>query len=241
MNDADRFDQLVTEMAELRSSRDQGSPKPVFRAIARRHGLVGADLEVLEATFGTMCRLHDEGRNHIWGYFVRNLARPAWFARPNNRVDVVIGNPPWLAYRFMTEHMKARYRQLASDRDLWAGGDVATQQDLSDLFVERAIQRYLRPGGRFSFVMPAAVLTRGQFTGFRTGRWARKSGATAEFDTCWDLSAVTPYFFPRTCAVVRGNRSQRLEVFKALSTHVTAAGRVPFPTCPPTGRSYQPT
>ena len=115
LDDADRFDQLVTEMAEVSSNRDQGSSKPSFSAIARRHGLAEPDLEVLQTTFETMCRLHDEGRNHIWGYYVRNLAWPAWFARPHNRVDVVIGNPPWLAYRFMTQHMQVRYRQLATE------------------------------------------------------------------------------------------------------------------------------
>lgn len=185
LDDADRFDQLVTEMAELSASRPPRSARPSFSSIVRRHGLVGDDLATLQATFDTMCRLHDEGRDHIWGYFVRNLARPAWFARPQNRVDVVIGNPPWLSYRFMTKHMQDRYRYLASQRGLWAGGSVATQQDLSDVFVVRSIERYLAPGGHFSFVMPAAVLTRGQFDGFRRARWSTNTGMTAAEFQCF--------------------------------------------------------
>jgi len=48
-----------------------------------------------------MCRLHDEGRDYIWGYYVRNLAHLVWLARSENRVDILSGNPPWLAYLHM--------------------------------------------------------------------------------------------------------------------------------------------
>ena len=207
LDDADRFDQLVAEMADAASDRDRGSTPPAFGSIARRHGLSGGELEVVTETFRTMCLLHDEARDHIWGYFVRNLARPAWFARLPNRVDVLVGNPPWLAYRFMTDAMQAKFRLMATDRGLWAGGSVATQQDLSDLFVVRAIEQYLRLGGRFSFVMPGGVFARGQYAGFRTGKWKAHGGsAAAVFEEGWDLSAVRPNFFPRTSAVVHGRR-----------------------------------
>jgi len=207
LDDADRFDQLVAEVADASTNRPRGSSHPAVGPIARRHGLSGQDLDTLTTTFATMCRLHDEGRNHIWGYFVRNLARPAWFARPANRVNVLIGNPPWLSFRFMTAAMQERFRAMASTRGLWAGGSLATQQDLSDLFVVRAIEQFLQEGGRFNFVMPAAALTRGQYHGFRQGIWPTDDGTVAvSFVPAWDLSMVYPYFFPRTCAVVGGER-----------------------------------
>jgi hypothetical protein len=58
-----------------------------------------------------MCRLHDEGRDHIWGYYIRNLARPMWLSRDKNRVDILIGNPPWLAYRALVMPNAAVDRQ----------------------------------------------------------------------------------------------------------------------------------
>ena len=78
-----------------------------------------------------MCRLHDDNEDHIWGYYVRNLARPAWLARPANRVDVLIGNPPWLVYRYMTKHQQVSFRKMSNDRGLWAGGTAATSQELA--------------------------------------------------------------------------------------------------------------
>ena len=116
-----------------------------------------------------MCRLQDEGRDHVWSFYIRNLARPLWLSHPENRVDRIVGNPPWLAYRFMTIEMQVAFREMSEERGLWAGATVATHQDLSGLFLTRAVELYLKPGGRFSLVMPLAALSRRQFAGLRTG------------------------------------------------------------------------
>ena len=209
LDDADTFDALVADLAESATNRQRGKEAPSISPIAKRHGLAGADLETVEATFKTMCRLHDERRDHIWGYYVRNLARPAWLAREENRRTVLIGNPPWLAYRFMTDAMKSVFQLMTKERKLWAGGNVATHQDLADLFVARSVEQYLAPNGRFGFVMPAGVLTRGQSAGFRSGRFPlNKGGHTlVAFDTAWDISPISHRFFPRTACVIFGERS----------------------------------
>ena len=130
LNDADRFDSLVTDLAEMATTREPSSRPTLFGSITTRHGLSSNDAAILRATFEAMCRLHDERRDHIWGYYVRNLARPAWLALPDNRCDVLIGNPPWLAYRHMTASMKAIFREMSTSRGLWPGKHVATHQDL---------------------------------------------------------------------------------------------------------------
>ena len=155
-----------------------------------------------------MCLLHDQGRNHIWGYYVRNLARPAWLAQTANRVDVLVGNPPWLAYRYMTEAMKTQFAAMSRARNLWAGAGVATHQDLSGLFVARTVELYLRTGGTFAYLMPLAALSRRQFAGFRTGDWPGSlDPTTAGFGTPWDLHGVKPSFFPVPAAAIFGTRS----------------------------------
>ena len=120
------------------------SLKPIFRLFAVRPD----HQPMLTETFRIMCELHDGDRNYIWGYYVRNLARPLSLARPENRVDVLIGNPPWLAYRFMTPGMKVEFREMSTERGFWAGAAVATHQDLSALFVARCVKLYLREHSR---------------------------------------------------------------------------------------------
>jgi hypothetical protein len=201
--DAGRFDQLVSELADRAADRPPGAPVPPLTATFRRYAVHPDDQEIVAESFAIMCRLHDEGRNHIWGYYVRNLARPLWLAQSPNRVDALVGNPPWLAYRYMPAAMQVSFRELSDSRNLWAGAAVATHQDLSGLFVVRCIELYLRDGGRFGFVMPLAALSRRQFAGFRTGRYRVK----VAFGQPWDLHAVKPSFFPVPASVVFGERA----------------------------------
>lgn len=205
--DIEGFDRLVTELAEAAARREPGGPIPRLRAVFRRCQVHKDDHAELEQTFRTLCHLHDQGRDHIWGYYVRNIARPAWLARPGNQVDVLLGNPPWLAQRYMTAQQQKSFRAMCEERGLWAGATVATNQDLSALFVARCIELYLRPGGNFGCVMPLATLSRRQYTGFRTGSYSVGAGVVRlAFDQSWDLHRIKPAFFPMPPCVIVGRR-----------------------------------
>lgn len=207
IGDADRFDRLVSELADLATQRRRGASVPSLASTFRRFAIHDDDRVVLGNTFKVMCRLHDEDRDHIWGYYVRNLARPLWLARPTNRIDVLVGNPPWLAYRYMTASQQVSFRTMSAERGLWAGSTVATNQDLSALFVERCIELYLRSGGRFGYVMPWATLSRRQYAGFRRAEYVSRSETVkVAFDRPWDLHKVKPSFFPVPACVVFGRR-----------------------------------
>lgn len=215
VEDAGTFDALVGELADLATRPGRSTTPPSLTAVFRRYAVHPNDQPIVTATFATMCELHDQGRNHIWAYYVRNLARPLWLARPDNRVDVLVGNPPWLSYRFMPAAMKATFSTMSRDRDFWAGAAVATHQDLSALFLARAAELYLKPDGRVAFVMPLAALTRRQFAGFRTGRWGTGAGeVNAVFDAAWDLHQVKPSFFPVPGCVLIAHRA---DIPRALS------------------------
>lgn len=208
LDDAGQFDRLVEELAGRAAHHEPGTPVPSLTTIFSRFAVHPDDQPTVAATFATMCRLNDEGRNHVWSFYVRNLARPLWLSRPENRVDCVVGNPPWLAYRFMTIEMQVAFRQMSEERGLWAGASVATHQDLSGLFLARAVELYLKPAGRFSLVMPLAVLSRRQFAGLRKGHFATSSGeADVAFGTPWDLHQVKPNLFRVPPCVVSGKRS----------------------------------
>lgn len=224
--DARMFDRLVEEMAQLASRREPGSRVPSLGGVFQRHGVSSDSRDKITATFATMCELHDQGRNHIWSYYVRNLARPMWLSREANRVDVLVGNPPWLAYRHMPESLQQSFRALEEERGLWAGAENATHQDLSALFVVRAVELYLRNGGSFGLVMPNAVVDRDHYEGFRRGSFvAANSRTLIHFASSWDFRRVRPHFFPRGSSVIFGHRDSGQSQAMPLETRVYS-GRI---------------
>ena len=228
VSDPSRFDRLVDALASRAADRAPNSQPLPISGVLSNFGVSSGDRKVLEVTYHHLCQLHDEGRDHIWGFFVRNQARPTWFSSQENRVDVIIGNPPWLSYRYMPKEMQELFRTRAMERHLWAGGKVATQQDLSAYFVARSIELYLKPHGRFGFVMPFAALSRIAYEGFRKGYFSSQSeDCVIGFDTPWDLDAVKPDPFPVPSSVVFGDRLAHKESARPLPTkHIVVAGRI---------------
>lgn len=230
LKDATGFDYLVSEMADKALVTAPANAKKVGLTILKRRGIAAdsRDGEILRETFLNLCTLRAQGRDHIWGYYVRNLIRPLWLAEPENRVDALIGNPPWLRYNKMTTSMQGRYRALAKPRNLLTGPLGASARDLSTLFVARAIELYLRKGGSFAFVMPHGILTRKPHTGFRSGDWRGDEGnhLTVRFGESWDL-LNTDTGFPMTSGVVHGNLSK-------------SAGKMPLETLAWNGRLPRP-
>lgn len=206
LENAARFDDLVREMADAAMDATNKLDRTLIEPIMNRANVTStSDRATLTQTFSTLRVLHRTGNDHIWGYYVRNLIRPLWFAQAPNQVDVLVGNPPWLRYSKMTPSMQRRYLALAKPRNLLSGSKGASGRDLSTLFVVRAVELYLAAGGRFGFVMPWGTLTRQPHDGFRGGSWG---AANASFFRSWDLSEAAPATgFPMVSSVVRGERT----------------------------------
>jgi SAM-dependent methyltransferase len=216
--DTERFDALVNDLANKASGRDRHDPRPSLTQVFVNFSIDKGDRAIIQKTFENMCDLHDDGRDHIWGYYVRNLARPAWLAQPDNRLDVLVGNPPWLAYRYMTRRQQEAFNQMCEERGLREGAKFAPTQDLSALFVTRCVEQYLKPGGRFGFVMPGAVLTLDHYKGFRTGIYGGKvEPVRVRFERPWDLHRIKPKFFSQHVSVVLGGRARTGEGARPLS------------------------
>lgn len=209
IDDPGTFDRLVTAMTELaKTYTDINAKKPNIESTLSRFGITDdGDRLTLRETFDVLCLLNVEGRDSIWGYFVRNQVRPLWLSMKNRRMDVLVGNPPWVAYRYMTKDMQEQFKAFSKARNLWHGAKVATQQDLVGLFLARAVEKYLKDGGKFAFVTPLAVLSRSQYDGLRKGNWGH--GVFGEFTEAWDLSEIRPKkdLFPVPSAVVFGQKN----------------------------------
>ena len=162
-----------------------------------------AERKMLTDTISTMRRLHSEGRDHIWAYYTRNLVRPIALSR--SKVDVIIGNPPWLNYNQTASDLRTELRRQSENLyNIWVGGRYATHQDVAGLFFARGVDLYLKDGGVIGMVMPHSALQTGQYSKWRTGRWIPKRTAQGRalnvdfsYKRAWDLERLEPNtFFP---------------------------------------------
>ena len=224
VRDAKNFDRLVNAMADRAGDTSTKTSKQVILPVLLQFGVPDADVETVIATYDAMRRLHADGRDHIWGYYVRNLIRPVWLAEETNRVDVLIGNPPWLRYAAMTPGMQTRFGEMMRKRGLLPGSLGASGRDLSTLFVVRATELYLRHGGTFAFVMPHGTLTRQPHSAFRSGVWNGPAfELRAQFGTPWDLSKAATGF-PVTSCVINGRLSEPARSIPAAARKWTTRG-----------------
>ncbi len=167
------------------------TPKAVGAALRRIQGAAPADADALAATFAQLQTLYRAGRNGIWTFVFRNLVRPVWLSRTEQRADVLVGNPPWIVYRHLSPGMKDRLKAGLAEYGLWLGGNLATQQDMCALFWARGAERYLRMRGTLAFVLPYAVLNAPVFAGLRKGVLGQVG---VQVTGGWSLERVWPIF-----------------------------------------------
>jgi len=171
--------------------RDDASPEAVGRQLERLEGAAPADAEQMMQTFARLQALYRAGRDGIWLFVFRNLVRPVWLSRAEQRADVLVGNPPWIVYRHLSAAMKDRLRDGLRAYGLWVGGNLATQQDICALFWARGAERYLKPRGKIAFVLPYAVLNAPAFAQLRAGNMRTvRVGVTG----AWALERAWPIF-----------------------------------------------
>ena len=195
------IDRLISEMA---TAIDEGRNA---EHVADSYQMSNECRQSMKAVATLMRELHAADRNHVWAYYIRNMIRPAVIAE--EKVDRIIGNPPWLTYGQSADIIRQELRNMSEQRyQIWAGGKLAPHQDIATLFYTRCAELYARPGTQIGMVMPHSALRAGQHLKWRSGNYKRKGGRNApsiglnlRAHEPWDLDNVVPDFFPMPASV----------------------------------------
>ena len=203
---AENFDAL---MGDISTYIERGEDP--FLALDDNHVNDPAERVTIGETIKALQRLHSRGRDHIWAYYTRTMVRPVALSR--GKVDVVIGNPPWINYNQTADILRTALQTLSRDRyGIWAGGRYATHQDVAGLFFTRSVDLYLKDGGVIGFVLPHSALQAGQYSRWRGGQWRdQNTGRSVHADftlkPAWDLERLEPNtFFPIPSSVAFARR-----------------------------------
>ena len=206
--DTERFDNLMIDLSDAIERGDDTD------RVLDNYGVTNsAERAPMATTVANMQALHRDNRNHVWAYYLRNMARPMVIAE--GKVDAIIGNPPWLTYDQSADIIREELKSLSQSRyQIWAGGPNSPHQDLATLFYTRSAELYLRENGKIGMVLPHSVLRTGHHLKFRSGYYeskrparsrAPKQAMSLDFTVKapWDLANLNPNgFFPITSCVV---------------------------------------
>ena len=170
-----------------------------------------SDRESMLALYRRFREYIASGRNNVWQWYVANLVQPLRLSEAP--VSRLVGNPPWVVYNAMSNERQDAFRRHATDRKLWAGAHLATQNDLAATFVATCVDYYLQPGGKFGFVQPYAALQARHWEPFRSAEWSLPPEA-GRYSTlvdlsleAWDLFSVNSPPFPQAnSSVIYGTR-----------------------------------
>jgi hypothetical protein len=206
---ADDGEALLAWLEPALSNRDDLMPEPlVFRRELGRESL----------TFGRARLALQQLWDRLKGHPELVLKRGLWDGLLRQAYGAPVGDDVlFLQHTYLTiiaKTLAARVLDLPTEdagailsgqaltdagMNLWVGGVLATQQDLSALFWARGAERYLKPGGTIAFVLPYAALNRPAFAGLRRGDFQT---ASVRIVQAWSLELVRPLFPTSACAII---------------------------------------
>lgn len=206
VNQPDNFDDAIaaaTRIAEDLAGGERESreslDKYLQQAVPDLSQLLQRD-EILTAlwhfTVG-LSELIQQKQNSIWSFVIRNSYRPVMLRQ---QFDVILGNPPWVAYRYVTDpeyQKEIKLRAVKTYQIAPKSQSLFTQMELATVFLAHSMQTFARPGGKLAFVMPRSVLTADQHQNLIQ----RKYSARFRLSGYWDLWDVAPLFNVPSCVM----------------------------------------
>jgi len=203
--DAESADSIldnIKEFADRKLTDHTLSDRVLLDNLEKRYGLTADHFEIIIETVNTLINLIRKGKDSIYPFILKNIYKPSIIGK----FDVVIGNPPWLSYRYIRSQQRQSeikkliiqtYNLLNS-----AAENLMTQMEMATLFFVRNADLYLGKTGNIAFVLPRGVFTGDQHKNFRENHFSLELG----FSLLYDLEKnrrekVSPLFSVETCVV----------------------------------------
>lgn len=206
VNDPDAFDPAINAATRVATDFAAGGKESekTLKAYLQQNVPALAERDdfdvIVEALWRFTSELADlirRQKNSIWAFIIRNAYRPSMLRA---RFDFVIGNPPWLSYRYITDtdyQDEVKRRAVVDYKIAPTSRKLITQMELATVFFVHTLSTFGHPGARLGFVMPRSVLSADQHAKFRDGSHA----APVRLDAYWDLMDVSPVFNVPACVV----------------------------------------
>jgi len=227
MNQPTLYDQAIGAANEFAVQwAGRGASEADFRNyLAAQHSALAADDDLVQALFAiaeVFRHFIEARRDTIWAFVLKNAYKPLFL---RGRFDLVVGNPPWLSYRFVEQldYQKFLKERITKTYKLLSGkAELITQMELGTLFLLRSADLYLKEGGLIAFVLPRSIFSADQHDALRQGTF---KGVHLSWSELWDLEGVEPLFNVPAC-VLFGRKTPHPPAFGGVRGELLS-GRLP--------------
>lgn len=209
IKDPDKYDRAIEAAREFAvHSKGKAVDAKAFTNFLKTQyaGLLDDDdaADVLFSVAETLKTMIEAGRDTIWAFVLKNIYKPLFL---KERFDLIVGNPPWLSYRYVerSDYQAFLKEQITKVYGLVAGrAELVTHLELGTLFLAKGAHLYLKPEGRVGFVLPKSIFSADQHDVLRRGKVKKVNLAALEL---WDLEHVSP-LFNTSAAVYIGQKTK---------------------------------
>ncbi|HEX8598247.1 MAG TPA: N-6 DNA methylase [Chloroflexia bacterium] len=166
-------------------------------------------IQTFYAIAETLKHFIDIERDTIWAFVLKNIYKPLFF---KNQFDFIVGNPPWIAFRFTDPIYQVFLKREITQgyRLLSKGSQNMPNLEIATLFLLRAADLYLKRGGRIAFVLPRSIFNADQHDGLRRRTFQLKEQVelnaqvqdTLFWEEVWDCEYVEPLFTVSCCVLL---------------------------------------
>src|SRR5699024_6854297 len=119
--------------------------------------------------------------------------------------NCIVSNPPWMAMSKLADNpYKNALGEIARKYAIQPHGAAHPHMELATIFLVSSIDRYLRDGGHWSYIMPASLMSGLNHEPFRKEKYATSDAELeAKVGAIWELPTDT---FKNKAVVLSGEK-----------------------------------
>lgn len=168
LNDLKKFSTVMTKIETQISLQSVEGVVDLLHSLCAPVDLTPNIVERFKRLARQLVELEELEWNGIWARIVTNFLSTAGIGR----VDLIVGNPPWIDWKNLPQGYRERIKGLCLDRNLFSGDRVTGGINLNicALIANVAADNWLSDAGVLAFLMPESLLLQQTYEGFRNFR-----------------------------------------------------------------------